>query len=212
MTRALDALLETSAVGALAWRAQGGAAHGPVLPAGWPRLAAALPGAGWPLGTLIEILLPRPGVGELSLLLPALRAATAPGSDSPRWLSWIGPPHDPYAPALAQAGVPAERLLVGRVGGERERLWAIEQAIASQGCAAVLAWCAGAPGQSLRRLKLAAARGRTLAVLFRPLRFRTEPSPASLRLALLPTPLGPTLDVLKRRGGGPVRVADVFGP
>jgi cell division inhibitor SulA/protein ImuA len=212
MTRALDTLFETSLLGALAWRARGAAPAGPVLATGWPRLEAELPGGGWPLGTLIELLLPRHGVGELSLLLPALRNALAPLDAGPRWLTWIGPPHEPYAPALAQAGVPVERLLLVRVTGLRERLWAIEQALASAGCAAVLAWCEAVPDQALRRLKLAAAQGRTLAVLLRPLRFRTEASPAALRLALLPTPQGPVVEIVKRRGGGPGRIPDVFSP
>ena len=63
MNAALDALLASTAL----WRARGGAeARDPAahLPTGWPKLDAQLPGRGWPLGTLIELLLPEVGAGE----------------------------------------------------------------------------------------------------------------------------------------------------
>ena len=41
------------------------------------------------------------------------RAADALGrTQPPRWVSWISPPFEPYAPALVAEGVPAERQLV----------------------------------------------------------------------------------------------------
>ncbi|MBX3682927.1 MAG: SOS cell division inhibitor SulA, partial [Thauera sp.] len=49
-------------------------AAGAVLPTGFSALDAELPGGGWPAGALIELLADRPGVGELSLLLPLLGA------------------------------------------------------------------------------------------------------------------------------------------
>lgn len=49
-------------------------AGGAVLPTGFAALDAELPGGGWPAGALIELLADRPGVGELSLLLPLLGA------------------------------------------------------------------------------------------------------------------------------------------
>ena len=42
------------------------------LPSGHARLDERLPGGGWPVGALTEIITPHPGLGELSLLLPAL--------------------------------------------------------------------------------------------------------------------------------------------
>ena len=49
-------------------------AGGTVLPTGFATLDAELPGGGWPAGALIELLADRPGIGELSLLLPLLGA------------------------------------------------------------------------------------------------------------------------------------------
>jgi hypothetical protein len=212
MNVSLDALLANATL----WRARSGAeAHAtadrPYLATGWPKLDAELPGRGWPLGTLIELLLPEAG-GELSLLLPALVALAAePLGAERRWLAWIAPPHAPYPPALAQSGIRPDRLLLISAEKTPDRLWAIEQALRSGSCAAVLAWLDAADDRWLRRLKLAAEAGRTLAVLMRPARRRASASPASLRLALEPTPGGLDLWVLKSRGRGPVRVHDVFG-
>ena len=214
MSVTLDALLASSAV----WRARGGTETAdPVtracLPTGWPRLDAELPGGGWPLGTLIEFLLPEAGIGELSLLLPVLSRLTAgPLAAERRWLAWIAPPHAPYPPAFAQRGIHAERLLFVTAGRTPDRLWAIEQALRSGSCAAVLGWLDAADDRWLRRLKLAAETGRALAVLFRPLRRRATASPASLRLALEPTLGGLDLWLLKSRGRGPTRVHDALGP
>ena len=41
---------------------------------GFAALSAQLPGGGWPLGTLVELLLQQHGIGELRLLRPALAA------------------------------------------------------------------------------------------------------------------------------------------
>jgi cell division inhibitor SulA/protein ImuA len=183
------------------------------LPTGWPALDAALPDAGWPLGTLIELLLPSHGVGELQLLLPALRAtcgagpasATAAGAtpavDAGRWLLWIAPPLAPYPPALAQAGLDPRRVLVVEAAGTPDRLWTMEQALQSRSCGAVLAWLDDVDDRWLRRLKLAAQSDRSLAVVFRPLARRAQASAAALRLALEPGPRGLDVEVLKSRGG-----------
>ena len=199
------------------WRARGTGVAAPAAPdtlsTGWPKLDARLPGGGWPLGTLIELLLPAAGIGELRLLLPALRALAAEpaADDGRRWLAWVAPPHTPYPPALAQNGLRPDRLLLVSAGLAQDRLWAAEQALRSGGCAAVLAWLDAVDDRWLRRLKLAAQASRTLAVLFRPPQCRAQASPAALRLALEATPGGLDLAVLKSRGGAPARVHDVLG-
>ena len=42
------------------------------LPTGHAALSAELPDGGWPMGSLVELLSPHPGVGEIRLLRPAL--------------------------------------------------------------------------------------------------------------------------------------------
>jgi cell division inhibitor SulA/protein ImuA len=221
----LDELLHSPSV----WRASSTEGAPKTLPTGFRRLDERLPGGGWPLDTLIELLLPAHGVGELNLLVPALRVLGSGEPGPRRWIAWIRPPHLPYAPALLGAGLdPARMLIVQPHGQDRglrrglspqgtvpssqspdPALWAMEQALRSRACAAALGWADAADGNSLRRLKLAAEEGGSLGILFRPLRRAGEPSPASLRLSL--EPRGRSLDVLilKSRGGAPGRVDGV---
>ena len=84
----------------------------PSVPSDFPALDAELPGGGWPASALTEILPQHEGIGELRLLGPALARLTRAG----RCLAWIAPPHLPYAPALAAAGIDLARLLIVRTG------------------------------------------------------------------------------------------------
>jgi cell division inhibitor SulA/protein ImuA len=199
-----DALAELLRHPAL-WRGTGADAPAPEsIPTGFRALDARLPGGGWPRDTLVELLVPAAGVGEVRLLLPALRRLTAPDTE-PRWVAWLAPPHLPYAPALADAGLDPSRMLVVRPREGFDRLWAMEQALRSGACAAVLGWTDEARGTALRRLKLAAEEGATPAFLLRPLARRAEPSPAALRIALSARDAGLDVEILKGRGG-PARI------
>jgi cell division inhibitor SulA/protein ImuA len=179
----------------------------PVWSTGCSALDARLPGGGWPTASLIEVLLDDTGLGEVQLFLPALvqcqRKMGEDGSDDAPWLVWIAPPHEPYAPALAQQGIELGRLLVVRPASAVEALWAAEQALGSGVCAAVLLWLKGTDDRWLRRLKLAAEAGGALGVLFRPERHRFESSPASLRLLMTRGEHEARLDLLKVQGGRP---------
>jgi cell division inhibitor SulA/protein ImuA len=196
----LDSLLQHPAL----WRAreQGEVSGRAALPTGYALLDRALPGGGWPLQGLVEILADRTGNGELSLLLPALARLCSDGSEG-GWLACVSPPHPPYAPALAACGIDVSRILVVRAPPAE---WAMEQALRSGACRAVLGWAACRDRQGLRRLQLAAEQSRCLAVLFRRLRDAQEPSPAVLRIALEGTALGLTARILKSRGGRPASV------
>lgn len=162
-----------------------------------PALDRELPHGGWPLGALTELLVPCQGIGELQLLLPAL----AHLSRQDRWLVWITPPHLPYAPALARAGIDLARLLLVRHEERAQQYWAMEQALRSGACGAVLGWFAEPDRRVLRRLQLAAEAGHALGVLFRPETAAAQASPAALRLRLEPSSEGLMIHILKRRGG-----------
>jgi cell division inhibitor SulA/protein ImuA len=177
----------------LLWRGRGGPAER-VEPSGWPALDGLL-GGGWPQGALSELIGDR--AQGLSLLTPAL-ARLARG---PRWLAWIAPPHTPYAPALATAGVDPRRVLLVTPQRPQQALWATEQALAAGTCSAVLAWPEMLRFAELRRLQLAAERGDCLGVLFRPAASLREPSPAALRLTVARQPDGWQVRVVKRRSG-----------
>jgi hypothetical protein len=182
----------------------------PVWSTGCSSLDARLPGGGWPTASLIEVLLDDTGLGEVQLFLPALVESQRTSGDVP-WLVWIAPPHEPYAPALAQQGIELTRLLIVRPTTATEALWAAEQALGSGVCAAVLLWLKGTDDRWLRRLKLAAEAGGALGVLFRPERHRFESSPASLRLLMTQGEHETRLDLLKVQGGRPGPV-DFGGP
>lgn len=206
----LDELLQHPAV----WRAAGTRQAPRVLPTGFRRLDERLPGGGWPLDTLIEILLPAHGVGEINLLVPLLRMLGQGGAgESRRWIAWLGPPHLPYAPALAAAGLDPARMLVVRPKGTQPSglaHWAMEQALRSRACAAALGWGGAADANSLRRLKLAAEESGSLGILFRPRQRAGEPSPAALRLLLEPRGHALDLHILKCRGGLPGKVEELW--
>lgn len=161
-------------------------------------LDAVLPGGGWPLGAVSEVLHPRPGVGELTLVLPLLARLTGAG----RHIAFIAPPCRPHAPALAAAGVRLPQLLVVDRAAEADRLWAVEQLLHA-GAAATLLWCESIATTALRRLQLAAESGGGMALLFRPLAAEREHSIAALRLRVARRAGVAEIDVLKCRGARP---------
>ena len=150
------------------------------VPTGYAGLDAELPGGGWPVGGLAEVLSYTEGIGELQIVLPALAALTAAGHR----VAWLAPPHLPYAPALRAAGVRLELLTVIRAPGRRDALWAAEQALRACSFHALLLWLPQAGYPELRRLAVAAQAGPGFALAFRPPEAACESSPAVLRLAL----------------------------
>jgi hypothetical protein len=166
------------------------------VPTGFPQLDAALPGGGWPTGSLTELLPSHEGIGELRILGPALAARARAGGR----LAWIAPPHLPYAPALAAAGIDLAQVLIVKTRTARDALWAAEQALRSAACGAVLVWPSEVQYAALRRLQLAAERGHAMTVLFRLPDAASEASPAVLRLALHTAAGGLAVRILKRRG------------
>ncbi|MBJ7311057.1 translesion DNA synthesis-associated protein ImuA [Rugamonas sp. CCM 8940] len=172
---------------------------------GFAALSAQLPGGGWPAGTLIELLLQQPGIGELRLLRPALAGL------GQRPIVLLQPPHPPQALALAALGLPPSQLIWLRSGAKSgDALWAAEQVLRSGCCGALLFWQQHVRGEALRRLHLAAQSGETLFWMLRPLSAAQDSSPAPLRLSLRPAPGGIDIGFIKRRG--PQRDAPLFLP
>ncbi len=181
MQQAIDQLLEQPGI----WRAtdQGGTrdhASERHIPTGFSALDSVLPGGGLPPAALTEILHGRHGMGELQLLMPALARLSRGG----RWIAMVAPPFLPYAPALAAQGLDLSRVLTVHPGEASQSLWAVEQALRSGTCAAVLLWPRQCDERSLRRLQLAAEAGDSLGLLFREQTAAQQRSPAALRLML----------------------------
>ena len=179
------------------WRGRLAEAAVPAQSSGFPVLDAELPGGGWPRGALTEILVDGAGLGECSLLMPALNAMREAG----RWSVLIAPPYAVHAPAWAAAGVDFAHLAVVSPSCRRDVLWAAEQALSGGAVGAVLCWAARVEPAQIRRLQVAASGSATLAFLFRSTRARTEASAAPLRLLLSAGSHGRlAVDLLKRRG------------
>ena len=168
-------------------------------PTGHAALDALLPGGGWPRGAISEILLPRPGVGEWNLLLPALVRLSQAG----RRIALVAPPHLPYAPALAGAGIALDRCWIVQPESAADGIWTIEQLLRSSALGAVVGWCEAADERVQRRLQLAAEQAGSgpLGLLLRPPSAHRQPSVSALRLGLRPEAGGPRIDILKARGG-----------
>jgi hypothetical protein len=178
------------------WRGGSLAKGAAALATGFTALDAELPGGGWPRQGLTEILADEAGIGELELTLPALAALTGAGKRA----VWVAPPHVPYAPALAAAGVDLVHLLVVAPPSRRDALWAAEQALRSGSCHVLAAWLKKPRYAELQRLAVAAEASHAVAFLFRPLAAAAESSPACLRLALEPAGLELAVHLVKRRG------------
>ncbi|MDR7269084.1 protein ImuA [Pelomonas saccharophila] len=185
----------------------------PALASGFAALDAELPGGGWPLRAVTELLTPQPGVLEWRLLAPALRdwwAAQALPAATPsrrgraatpalRSLLLINPPHTPHLPGLQALGLPPAALVWVEAGTPAQALWAAEQAIKSR--VAMLAWLPETQPEQIRRLQVNALSSDAPAFLMRPERVQQQSSAAPLRLVVQPGE-GWELNVhlLKRRG------------
>jgi protein ImuA len=174
-----------------------------VVATGAPVLDAQLPGGGWPVGALTEILQPAGVHSEWCLLLPALaRCGSGP-------VVLVGAPQVPFAPALAAQGLHPQRLLWMSTHAVASGLWVAEQALRCAEVNAVLAWLPQARASQLRRLQMAAAQHGKLLFVMRAAQTQAEASPAVLRLLVAPLAQGASADtardalqvqLLKRRG------------
>lgn len=177
------------------WRGAGGPPSRAALASGHAGLDRAL-GGGWPRGVVCELTLAQTGCGELGLLLPVLRQLAGT-------FAWIGPPHLPYPPALAAAGIALAQLLLIEAPDRAQAQWAAEQTLRSGACAAVLLWLPSVSARAVRRLQLAAAASGAFMALLLPQDGSPVNSPAALRVQLAPAPRGIAVSVRKRRGSGP---------
>ncbi|WP_334134306.1 cell division protein [Tepidimonas sp.] len=199
------------------WRAdQLAAPPTPCAPTGWAALDAMLPGGGWPLGALVEWVVPAHTL-PWRLLQPALQTATQQGL-----LALIGLPLEPQLAVWAAHGIDPSRLVRVQPHDDAQGCWAAEQALA---CPQVtLCWLhLHQPSvAALRRLHQAAARARCdatqpgawpapLVLCSVPEATALSATPAPLRLQLQgSTADGVTIRVRKRRGPplpGPVHIA-----
>ncbi|WP_439107971.1 translesion DNA synthesis-associated protein ImuA [Congregibacter sp.] len=175
------------------------------IPTGFGALDARLCEQGWPLGTCIEVMSDASGMGAMGLFLPAMEVL----SRQERWQAFVAPPYTPYAPLLAARGVDTQKVLLVHPREREELLWSTEQALRSGTCSVVFSWLGNGEYRyaELRRLQLAAARGNTLAVLFRSQDAAHQHAPTALRLQMNAYR---QVHILKQRSG--MQGIDVYLP
>ena len=176
-------------------------------PTGFSILDEQLSGSGWPTDGITELLYEHAGIGEIRLLAPALANLS---QQKAGWILWISPPYIPYAPALIAAGIDLTSILVINPKNQTDSLWAMEQALASTSCCAVLAWPKNINDKQVRRLQVASKSGKSLGILFRAIQSVKQASPAELRIELTGNSYSPLVEhssldmkIVKRRGGWP---------
>ncbi|MGF1529168.1 MAG: SulA-like leucine-rich domain-containing protein [Candidatus Competibacterales bacterium] len=151
------------------------------LSTGLPALDRLLPGGGWPLGDVTELVAPKALWAEaLDLLLPALSAL----SWESQWLVWVAPTAHLDPGHLAAQGFDVSRVLVLH---PHPVLTAVAQAKGILGAgtaAAVVVHDDGrAPGEEWRTLRRAAQCRQVPVFALRPPRLET-PGPATAALGL----------------------------
>ncbi len=191
----LDALLRQNP---LLWRGESQIKNAQLesiyLDTGFTDLNQALPGGGWPLGCVIEIVVSEWGQGELSILLPLLASV----SQQAKPLVFIAPPYVPYAPAFELAGVDLQWLwMIDQEVKHKDIAWAAEKSLSGARGGVVLIWMSRYGHKQIRHLQVAADRGATLGVLMHC--GEGWPTPVPLRLGVQYRQQGLAVEILKSR-------------
>lgn len=190
-----------------------------VIPTGFATLDQHLQG-GWPRGQLTELYYGAPGIGELSLILPALAHLCARSTKPIAWIqptdaeiSRISlPPLRPNPHALASQGIPLQQLLWITPKNLIDALWAAEQCLNSTSCSATVLWLTAAQRtalptgyyRALQKLQLAAQKTQDLGLVLcagHPNIQKLGHGPAPLRIHLQPTQNKLHVHILKRPQG-----------
>src|SRR5690606_28854773 len=108
-----------------------------------------LPGGGWPVSGLVEIVSRHKAPGELQWLMPLLRLR----SHQQQSMLWITPPYTLHGPALANSGINIRNsFVIPSQTRCNNALWSIEKALQSTECGMVLAWQNWLSARVVRRL------------------------------------------------------------
>jgi protein ImuA len=124
-----------------------------VLPFGLPEIDSRLPGGGLARGALHEVA--GGGNGAIDCAAAALFVAGIAGRTTGKTLWCIAKP-DLFAPALAQAGLAADRVVYVEAGDDKAILACMEEGLRHGGLGAVVGEIARLPMTASRRLQLAA--------------------------------------------------------
>lgn len=135
-----------------------------VLPFGVAPLDARLPGGGLALGALHEV---AGGADEALYGAAAARFAAGILARAEGQVLWCRRQADLFAPSLAQAGLPPDRLIFADAGDEAGVLAAMEEGLRWPGLAGVVGEVGKLPMTASRRLQLAAEKSGQIAIAVR---------------------------------------------
>lgn len=154
-----------------------------VVSLGVDGIDGALPWGGLPRAALHEVLAVHGGsaTGFCAALLA--RLAGAAGT-----VLWCRRGPGLYGPGLAAFGLVPERLILVRPRSRTDVLWVLEEGLRSRSLAAVLGETEGLTVTAARRLQLAAESGGVAALLLRPAREESDPTPAVTRWRVATAP------------------------
>jgi protein ImuA len=189
------------------------------LPFGIAAIDGRLAGGGLAAAALHEIAPAGAGLGDDAAATLFLAGIAARRSAPAGIVLWALTRRDLFAPGLALAGLPPERLLHAECGDDEDVLAAMEEGLRHGGLAAVVGEVDRAPMAAARRLQLAAEEGGVTALMLRRWR-RSGSDPLALpsaaatrwRIACLPSAPLPApgvgrprwrLDLVRQRGGEP---------
>ena len=144
-----------------------------MLPFGITGIDSRLPGGGLTLGALHEIA--GGGNGAVDGAAAALFAAGVAARTKGKVL-WVITRPDLFAPALAQAGLPPDRVIYVEAGDDKTVLACIEEGLRHGGLGAVVGEVARLDMTASRRLQLSAEGSRTIGIALRRWRRQTEAS------------------------------------
>lgn len=176
-----------------------------VVSSGFAECDKALINGGWPRSKLIECYLKHDagmgvGAGEWLLFTPSITDLCQSLKEG--FLVLLNPPAIPFAPALIQAGIDLNQLLIVHSKNKQDFLAGFIEFTRCAHCLVLLAWQTSYTLNytELRKCQLACAEGKTLYTLFRPIHSKTQSSPASLRLALQLTRTTLEVEIFKQQG------------
>lgn len=178
----------------------------PAISSQYAALDEYLPGNGWPIGAITEILYHSTGQGELRLLLPALAQLS---QQDDRWQLWLNPPLMPCSPSLTNWGFNTQKVILAQSHNANDSCHCLEKSLQTNGCQAVVAWLGKFDKALMRRLQLAAESARVPVFLLRSNKFENQPSVAALRLRMDEKS---RISILKRRAGWPVEDVELNLP
>ena len=165
------------------------------LSSGWAELDTRL-GGGWLQGSVNELQVQQPFIGELALLLPLL-------AQPQTRVLWVNPPVQPYAPGLSYQNLVLHQHVVVHESDDKLALWAAEQALQSNAIDTVLIWHTGLSATAVRRLQQAAEAQQKLAFVITSWQQQEEARAYVTRLQLERAD-SLSIRILKRRFGWPL--------